>query len=356
MAANIGRWVTKAKTVGDAWKIPQFFAILFFCQKLIPAVWPWKPEQLDLKSGQTLPGWAPSFATGTVTSLVQGTLAAIVAGIIVYLLFAEEREQRSSKRQFFGFGTTPSVTFVLPATQPGGDATVKQSNFALQHTPTPGWESFRHAFGSVLGATDVKAFSSLSKKARAIDVALDMQLDIDVVHLKRFDPLKPALTGIECLVSFGSPASNVLTRWICNTLMKDPLLPRFADNAVATQTTAPGATSPMLLQWRPDLLDYAILARLTGPAAAGKPKTYFVCAGVDQAGSLYTAHTLFDDWETLRRETGDRDFVFVYEIDRAHLTNEETYGQAQTTRKSAFVKTAQDRWEDRSAELCAVPA
>jgi hypothetical protein len=259
--------------------------------------------------------------------------------LMVGLLFMEDREKRSAKERFFGLGLASSVAFVLPATQPGGDGNLKLSNRALEHANTPGWGSFRNAFASVLGTADVKAFSSITQKAKSIDITLGVQVDIDVIHLKRLEPLKSEVEEMACMVSFGSPMSNLLTKWICEAHMSDPILPRFTDNAVRMKRPSAGVEGGTVLQWSAEHTDYAILARFTDSTSFKAPATFFVCAGVDQAGSLFTAHKLFDDWETLLKETSGRDFVFVYEIDRANLTNEETYGQARVSRKSSFFRT-----------------
>jgi hypothetical protein len=341
---TVGRLVGWVKQAAENLKLPQFFAILFFCQKIVPAILSWHSAEPGRGPTVSLFGQPVPFPPALASPMVPDIVAVIVTVLIVGVLFLEDREKRWAKRTFFGFKEAQAVQFVLPATQPGGNPDMKISNRALEHSKEPGWESFRDAFESVLGTTDVKTFSLLAQKARAIDVDLGVRIDIDLVHPKRGNALRAKFEGTESVVSFGSPASNVLTKWICEQNMNDPILPRFSENSISLGSGA-ATSSATTLSWKAKMLDYAILARVTDSAILKKPIAFFVCAGVDQAGSLFTAHKLFDDWQTLLKATDGRDFVYVYKIDRANLKNDETYEQAQATVESAYIKAKSGIWE-----------
>ncbi|MFM0052512.1 hypothetical protein [Caballeronia grimmiae] len=348
MATTVSGMVGTIKVTANRLKLPQFFAILFFCDKIVPAILSWHPS---VALGSTISVFGRVVKVGSIPKLpVQADVVAVVITIgIMIVLFMEEAEKRSAKRRFFGFGDTPALRFVLPATQPDGDPAFKLSNRALHHTAELGWGSFRQALSSVLGASDVKVFSQLALNARAADVELAVEIDVDLMHPKRQNPLQAKFTESRPLVSFGSPASNVLTKWLCEQHLCDPVLPRFVGNAIHVGDDGPSSAS-VILCWEPELLDYAILARVTDRINFKSPIAFFICAGVDQAGSIYTARSLFENWSTLCKETLARDFVYLYKIERRGLANEEVYDQADATLHIAFVRTKEDTWQVRSGQ------
>jgi hypothetical protein len=218
----------------------------------------------------------------------------------------------SSLSSFFGFSAQRSLYLVLSSYEHVVPF-VPDKTDPKQRYSKLGFDGIRHfvigAHDSVCGYSTVKsAFEAIESASRLPETTVHVLVD----HLFFENNTQERSSG-RTYVCFGSSGTNAVTAWL---YAQQPL----SNQQDLFHFEKPGLVSnrntqkPVVLQ-ADTKTDYAVLARLSN---AGN--TYFLCAGIDEEGTVCAVKNLFNNWRTLNKTIKGRDFFQVWTVDKGSMT------------------------------------
>jgi len=174
-----------------------------------------------------------------------------------------------------------------------------------KRTASGDYKEIDGAHDYVCGLSSVSCVvNTIEAVPRLPEVTLSLRTDEEVVRDLRENRIKN-----QTFISFGSPSSSSLAEWL---YARKPLLDQ-SDlfHFVGTDKLVPNRVPPAGGFESTKTTDYAVLARLTKDT-----NTFFICAGIDEEGTVAAVQELFVNWKEMSRNTHNRDFFQIYLVDK----------------------------------------
>ena len=307
--------------------IAALFAIFLACDTVLNQI---AGQVVDSKRVLSLSGIPVTISLAVV-------LASVFISFVVYAFKeAVGLKYRADVRRFFGVDHTFEVLFVIPSYRCLGTEGVSAKGFGHDAFHDQGVDMFfkRDSEGGIILkkpfqspiclSTDVAAYFFASRALGPEGLKFHFEIDENVVR-----PPRLALAAEykqKCLISFGSGSSNYLAKFLEKFafFQSDASTYSFVgtDALVRNQSglKRPSKRNPLSYLKSDPGTDYAVVARY-----AEEGQVFFLCAGIDQAGSIAATQILLNQWRVLLKETHGGDFFYIYSIDRKHLRPEALY-------------------------------
>ncbi|HXJ42643.1 MAG TPA: hypothetical protein VNH18_25405, partial [Bryobacteraceae bacterium] len=107
-------------------------------------------------------------------------------------------------------------------------------------------------------------------------------------------------------ICLGSPGTNDVSREVYKAEgLNQKYVHRFDERGNLVRTD-PGESLVADQDW-----DYAALTKISKDGAI-----YFVCAGIDEEGTVTAVNYLVEKWEELWKKVGDKDFTLILKVDK----------------------------------------
>ena len=246
---------------------------------------------------------------------------AIIAFAIGVIALAFELRYFWRLFDFFGFGEGLNLLFVLPTFRPvdiraykdvrKGDTIVRKDK-TLRAGPTYGHHNFDTVFRAMKRVSELRYTN------------LYFETDEKVMPIEDREP-SGSHVDERTVVCLGSNSSNNLTTYLMDQypFNEQPFFFRFDDSRgfdAVTRHTGFTLRREGVVKDHPTLarelidtanLDFAILLRHTTDFT-----TYFLCAGLDTAGSESNVEYLFASWPKIARWSEGRDFYSVAKVNK----------------------------------------
>lgn len=279
------------------------------------------------------------FGKSVAVSIGSLILAAAIALIFYLTRSAIHRWYNYRLRVFFGVDREHQVKFIIPSYRCVGNESGIHGSFGRDAFHEQGSDMFfkrnpdqtlryKKAFQSpICVATDVNAYFFAIRMLGPKGLDFRFEIDEDFININRMLPRTKAIDGeAKCIICFGSDSSNYAAGYLSK-------IPFFNDNPetysfVSTNSLIknshkrrrPSRNNDTTHLFSNESTDYAVIAKLKIDE-----NTFFLCAGIDQAGSIVATQILLDNWKELLQETKGDNFFYLYEVNRHALRPEELY-------------------------------